>query len=77
MDPRFWTRFWIRFVIAVFGGAAVGLGVGAIGRYGFGADWNIFAVASWGIMAAAVALIFSLVPRGTSRRPDQDRPRQD
>ena len=68
MDPRFWTRF----VIAVFGGAAVGLAVGAIGRYGFGADWNIFAAASWGIMAAAIVLVFTLVPRGSSRRPHQD-----
>jgi uncharacterized membrane protein len=52
-------HFSIRFLIAVVGGAALGLLVGAVGRYGFGADWNIFAAASWGIMAAAVGLSFS------------------
>jgi len=68
MDSRFWTRF----TLVVFGGALVGLAVGAVGRYVFGADWNIFAAASWGIMAGAVGLSFSYV-RGADGRRKADR----
>ncbi|WP_375431435.1 hypothetical protein [uncultured Friedmanniella sp.] len=52
------SRFSIRFVIAVFGGAAVGLLVGVVARYLVGADWNVFAAMPWGIMAAALGLAF-------------------
>lgn len=54
------SQFAVRFVIAVFGGAAVGLLVGVVARSVFGADWNVFAAMPWGIMAGAVALAFSL-----------------
>lgn len=67
------ASFWVRFVIVVFAGAAVGLGVGAVGRYGFGADWNIFAAASWGIMAGSLALSFSYAVKETGRaKPGRD-----
>jgi len=52
------ARFSIRFVIAVFGGAAVGLLIGVVARYVFGADWNPFAVMPWTIMAASLGLSF-------------------
>jgi hypothetical protein len=55
------TTFAVRFVVAAFGGAAVGLVIGLVAKYVFGADWNPFAVMSWGIMAGAIALSFSLV----------------
>ena len=55
------TTFAARFVIAAFGGAAVGLIVGLIGTYVFDADWNPFAVMAWGIFIGAIGLSFSLV----------------
>jgi hypothetical protein len=57
----------------VFGGAAVGLAVGAVGRYVVGADWNIFAAASWGIMAGALGLSLSYARSHEGRRK-ADRP---
>ena len=65
--------FWVRFVLVVFGGAAVGLAVGAVGRYVLGADWNIFAAASWGIMAGALGLSLSYA-WSDERRRKADRP---
>lgn len=63
------ATFAVRFVIAAFGGAAVGLVIGLVAKYVFGADWNPFAVMSWGIMAGAIGLSFSLVtPGATSAR---------
>ena len=64
MDSRFWTRL----TLVVLGGALVGLAVGAVGRYVFGADWNIFAAASWGIMAGALGLSFSYARGSGDRR---------
>ena len=61
------ASFWIRFVLVVVAGAAVGLAVGAVGRYGFGADWNIFAAASWGIMAGSIGLSFSYALKDNGR----------
>lgn len=63
------TTFAVRFVIAAFGGAAVGLVIGLVAKYVFGADWNPFAVMSWGIMAGAIGLSFSLVkPAASGKR---------
>jgi hypothetical protein len=53
------ARFSVRFVIAVLGGAVVGLLVGVVGTYVFGQDWNVFAVMPWGIMAGAIGLAFA------------------
>ena len=53
------AQFSARFVIAVFGGAVVGLLVGVIGKYVFGQDWNVFAVMPWCIMAGALGLAFA------------------
>ncbi len=53
------ARFSVRFVIAVLGGAVVGLLVGVVGAYVFGRDWNVFAVMPWGIMAGAIGLAFA------------------
>jgi hypothetical protein len=61
--------FSVRFVIAVFGGALVGLVVGVVGRSVFGADWNVFAVMSWGIMVGSLGLAFAYTRR--AERPDQ------
>lgn len=55
------ARFSVRFVIAVFGGAVLGLLVGVVARYLLHVDWNVFAVMPWGIMAASLALSFSYV----------------
>lgn len=71
------SRFSIRFLIAVFGGAAVGLLVGLIARYVFGADdLNVFAVMPWGIMAGALGLAFAQT-RLTDKaaEPDQTKAR--
>lgn len=67
------TSFWIRFLLVVVAGAAVGLAVGAVGRYVFGADWNIFAAASWGIMAGSLGLSF-FSALGEERRRKADQP---
>jgi uncharacterized membrane protein len=63
------TKFSVRFVIAVFLGAAAGLLAGVIGRYVFDASWNPFAVMSWGIMAGALvlALHYALPSRGDKK----------
>lgn len=53
--------FSVRFVIATFGGAAVGLLVGLLAVHVFGANWNPFILMPFGIMAGAMAV-------GTSRR---------
>jgi Na+/glutamate symporter len=52
------NKFWTRFVIVVFAGAAAGLLVGVIGKYAFDAQWNIFAAMAWGIMAGSIGLSF-------------------
>lgn len=66
------TRFWLRFTVAVFGGAALGLLVGLVARYVLGSDGNPFRFMSWGIMAGALGLAFSLVPLRRDRDPDQE-----
>ena len=64
------TTFAVRFVIATFGGAALGLLIGLIGRYVFDAGWNPFVVMSWGIFVGAIGLSFSLVkPSGATSKP--------
>lgn len=55
------AQFSVRFVLAVFGGAALGLLVGVVARYLLHANWNVFAVMPWGIMAAVLAVTFSYV----------------
>jgi hypothetical protein len=50
------SRFSVRFVLAVFGGAAVGLLVGVLGRYLLHTNWNVFAAMPWGILVAALVL---------------------
>lgn len=73
MEVLVHANFWVRFVFVVFAGAAAGLAVGAIGRYGFGADWNIFAAASWGIMAGAIGLSLTYAVKDSGRRkPSED-----
>lgn len=66
------TTFAVRFVIAVFAGAAVGLLVGLVGTQVFDAGWNPFAVMSWGIMAGAIGLSFSLVTPSAARKRASD-----
>jgi len=68
------AHFSIRFVIAVFGGAAVGLLIGVVARYLFGADWNPFAVMPWTIMAASLGLSFdyALKNEGAKNEGAQD-----
>jgi Na+/citrate or Na+/malate symporter len=66
------SRFSVRFVIAVFGGAAAGLLVGVILRFVFGDDdLNVFAVMPWGIMAGALGLAFAQT-RVTQKTRDSD-----
>jgi uncharacterized membrane protein len=52
------AKFSVRFVVAVFLGAAVGLLVGLIGRSVFDASWNPITTMAWGIMAGALVLAF-------------------
>lgn len=67
------ANFAVRFVIAAFGGAALGLVVGLIGTYVFDAGWNPFAVMSWGIFIGAMGLAFSLVkPRDAVAKRSTD-----
>jgi NhaP-type Na+/H+ or K+/H+ antiporter len=67
------STFPMRFVIAVFGGAAVGLVIGLVVTYVFQADDNPFAMMPWGIMAGALGLAFSMVPRrGAAEKQTQD-----
>jgi len=65
-----WNAFWIRFVIATFGGAFAGLIVGLVAKYVFDASWNPFAVMSWGIMAGAIGLVFAHTAHPEWMRPE-------
>jgi hypothetical protein len=65
------ANFSVRFVIAAFGGALVGLLVGVVGRYVFGADWNVFAVMAWGIMAGSLGLAFTYTMHAERPRPEK------
>lgn len=65
------AQFSVRFVIAVFGGALVGLLVGLVGKYVFGADWNVFAVMPWTIMAGALGVAFSLTLQSERIRAEE------
>ena len=60
--------FSVRFVIAVFGGAALGLLIGFVAVYAFGADWNPFSVMPWTIMAACLALAFTYVMKSQAAK---------
>ena len=71
------NHFSVRCVIAVFGGAAAGLLVGVIGKYVFGADWNVSMGMSWGIMAAALGLAFSRTMRVQEDAETQARKSRD
>ena len=47
----------------------MGLVIGLVARCVSGADWNPFAVMSWGIFAGAIGLSFSLVkPAASGKR---------
>ena len=61
-------QFSVRLVIAVFAGALAGLVVGLLGRWWFDATWNVFAVASWGIILGSILLSYSAARGDVSRR---------
>ena len=60
--------FSVRFVIAVLGGAALGLLIGFVAVHAFGADWNPFSVMPWTIMAACLALAFTYVMKSQAAK---------
>ena len=67
------ASFSVRFVIAVFGGAALGLLIGLVAVYLFGADWNPFAAMPWTIMAASLALAFSYTMKSEAAKQSESR----
>lgn len=66
------TNFWTRFVVAVFGGAAVGLLIGLLANAVFDAGWNPYAVMPWTIMAASLFLSFTLVQPTPAQKKRSD-----
>ena len=66
------NQFAVRFVIAVFGGAAVGLLLGVLGHAVAGTPDNVFSVMPWTIMAASLGLSFAYVRDDARRKAGRD-----